>query len=146
MAKLLGLLATAASSAPSRHRPPSANRERRPLRVLCPGEVALTRADLAPARWTVLRFATHEFLRRAPDVDPQGAYAGRALRGPAWAKGGFINAKCGRQVWRRTAVVGVTYPAMIYSDPTAPGPCKSCAGIEFLASRTRPGWVVWYTL
>ena len=107
----------------------------------CPSDaVALTRADLPAARRAVLRYAKH-----VPDMDPRGARVTGARLGTQWAKWGFIANKCGRSYLRRTAVVGVWYPAEARKDRGDPGPCNSCAGLEFLASRTKAGrWVVWY--
>jgi hypothetical protein len=113
----------------------------------CPSDaVALTRADLPAARRAVLHYATHQFARRA-ELDPRGARATGTRLGPQWAKWGFIANKCGRKYLRRTAVVAVRYPAEARKDRTAAAPCNSCAGLEFLASRTKAGrWVVWYAL
>ena len=105
----------------------------------CPRDaVALTRADLPAARRVVLQYARH-----VPDMNPRGAKVAGASLGAGWAKRGFISRRCGRAYLQRTAVVGVWYPAEARKDPTAAGPCNSCAGIEFLASRTNAGrWVV----
>jgi hypothetical protein len=109
----------------------------------CPANAAvLTRADLPAARRAVLQYA-----KRVPDLDPREARVTGARLGPEWAKWGFIVNKCGRQYLRRTAVVGVWYPAEARKGRGDPGHCNSCAGLEFLASRTKAGrWVVWYML
>lgn len=112
----------------------------------CPrGALALSPQDLRTAKRVVFRFAIGKWAK-ASGLKTRGAHVSGARTAPHWEKGGFVKTKCGTTIWRRTAVISLLYPAMYYSDSTAPGPCNACAGVAFLTSRTSHGWVIWYTL
>jgi hypothetical protein len=107
--------------------------------------LALSPQDLRDAKRIVFRFAIGAWAKKA-GLKTRGAQVLDVRVAPRWLKGGFVKKMCGRTTWRRTAVISVVYPAMYYSDPSAPGPCNACAGVNFLTSRTKHGWVIWYTL
>jgi hypothetical protein len=112
----------------------------------CPrGALALSPQDLKSAERVVFRYATGKWARKA-GMRIRGAHVTAVRMAPRWLKGGFVKKQCGATTWRRTVVVSVLYPAEFYAHGDDPGPCSSCAGAEFLASRTRQGWLIWYVL
>lgn len=104
----------------------------------CPaGALPLTRADLPRATAAVLRFVAGPWLKANPGTDVRGASA-RAALAPKTVRGGYARIKCGRTVWRRTAVVFVGLPGM--------APSASLSSPVFYASRTARGWLVWFQI
>ena len=63
---------------------------------------------------------------------------GRAALAPRTERGGYAKIKCGRTVWRRTAVVFVQLPETGWS--------ASLSSPIFYASRTSRGWIVWFQI
>jgi hypothetical protein len=111
----------------------------------CPGgALALSPQDLKDAKRVVFRYATGKWARKA-GMQIRGAHVIAVRIAPRWMKGGFAKKTCGARTWRRTVAVSVLFPAEFYAHGD-PGPCNSCAGADFLASRTRQGWLIWYVL
>lgn len=112
----------------------------------CPhGALALSPQDMKGAERTVFRYATGKWARKA-GMRIRGAHVTAVRMASGWLKGGFVKTTCGATTWRRTVAVSVLYPAEFYAHTDDPGPCNSCAGADFLASRTSRGWLIWYVL
>jgi hypothetical protein len=112
----------------------------------CPrGALALSPQDLKDAQRVVFRYAAGKWARKA-EMRIRGAHVTGVHMASRWLKGGFVKKTCGTTTWMRTVVVSVLYPAEFYAHGADPGPCNSCAGADFLASRTRQGWLIWYVL
>jgi hypothetical protein len=104
----------------------------------CPTHaLPLSARDLPSATAATLRFVAGPWARANPEMDVRGA-SGRAGLAPRNVRGGYARIKCGRTVWRRTAVVFVRLPRMGWS--------ASLSSPVFYASRTSRGWLVWFQI
>lgn len=102
----------------------------------CPrGLLAVRRADVPAAAAAVLRFVRDVYSELSPSLDVSGARVTRAAPALGNVLGYTARVRCGREVQRRTIVVGVRFPRMRAGDAAATG--------AFYVSRTRSGWLVW---
>jgi hypothetical protein len=112
----------------------------------CPrAPLALLPKDLKSAERVVFGYATKRWASKA-GVRTRGAHVTAVRMARRWSKGRFVRMMCGAETWRRTLVVSILFPAEFYARGDDPGPCNSCAGADFLASRTRQGWLIWYVV